>query len=111
MGSFCYSVSGWQADASCDNYVCLTDIDPSQLVCPELKGHASWVFSVAFFPDSQQVVSGSADTTIHIWDVNSRSQIGVPFAGHFQGFIYLVSFLPDGIQILVYKWESRLKAI
>jgi len=34
-----------------------------------LKGHSEYVGSVAFSPDSKQVVSGSDDQTVQLWDV------------------------------------------
>ena len=35
------------------------------------SGHSEWVTSVAFSPDGTQVVSGSDDKTIKIWNVES----------------------------------------
>lgn len=35
-----------------------------------LSGHASWVLSVSFSPDGKRFVSGSADRTVRIWDLD-----------------------------------------
>ena len=35
----------------------------------ELKGHMNYVMSVAFSQDGSQVVSGSVDNTVRIWNV------------------------------------------
>src|SRR5207248_10809924 len=33
------------------------------------RGHESWVNDVAFSPDGQAVISGSADRTLKVWDL------------------------------------------
>lgn len=38
-----------------------------------LEGHSSWVWSVAFSPDSKWIASGSGDYTIKIWDLETGS--------------------------------------
>ena len=35
------------------------------------SGHSSFVFSVAFSPDGTKVVSGSGDSTVKIWNVET----------------------------------------
>ena len=35
-----------------------------------LKGHDGHVYSMAFSPDGQQIVSGSWDNTVKIWDAS-----------------------------------------
>ena len=46
-----------------------------------LIGHTKWVWSVAFSPNGNHVVSGSHDTVVKIWDtktgVEVRSFVGV----------------------------------
>jgi WD40 repeat protein len=56
------------------------------------QSHA--VTSVAFSPDGRQVVSGSRDRTVRIWDVQSTKQITL-LQGH-HGPVLSVSFSPDG---------------
>ena len=42
------------------NFICLKT----------LKGHSSFVNSVAFSPDGTKIISGSSDNTIKIWGEN-----------------------------------------
>ncbi|KAF5343412.1 hypothetical protein D9757_015390 [Collybiopsis confluens] len=76
------------------------------LECPDrtadwdpLYGHTSVVTSVAFSCDGQQVVSGSADQTVRIWNVKTGQQIGDPLYGH-TSMVTSVAFSPDGQQVV-----------
>jgi len=40
-----------------------------------LKGHWDWVTSVAISADGKSVVSGSRDTTVKIWDVETGAVV------------------------------------
>jgi WD40 repeat protein len=55
------------------------------------------VTSVAFSPDGRQVVSGSRDGTVRIWDVESSKQITL-LQGHHM-WVFSVSFSPDGAHV------------
>ena len=47
---------------------------PSVKVLHTLKGHDGSVWSVAFSPDGQRVVSGSFDETVKIWDASEEAE-------------------------------------
>ena len=34
----------------------------------DLEGHSHYVFSVAFSPDGERLISGSGDGTVRVWD-------------------------------------------
>ncbi len=40
-----------------------------------LRGHTAAVTSVAFSPDGKQIISGSMDNTLRLWDVASGKEL------------------------------------
>jgi WD40 repeat protein len=40
-----------------------------------LNGHSDWVNSVAFSPDGTQIISGSDDNTVWLWDATTGEQL------------------------------------
>jgi WD40 repeat protein len=72
-----------------------------------LQGHTNAVYSVAFSPNGQRVVSGSRDNTLRLWDVNG-TPIGQPFQGHTDA-VLSVAFSPDGQRIVSGSWDNILR--
>lgn len=60
-----------------------------------LKMHTGIVSCVAFSPDGKQIVSGSSDSTIVLWD----AVMGKIIMGLFKGHTKTISFSPNGKQI------------
>jgi serine/threonine protein kinase len=62
----------------------------------KLDGHAGAVLSVAFSPRGNYALSGSADSTLRLWDLKERKEAGV-LRGH-AGDVLHVAFNPAGHQ-------------
>ena len=65
-----------------------------KLVSDPLEGHTDWVTSVAFSPDGKDIVSGSWDKTIRMWDAQTGNLVSDPFEGHTDE-VTSVAFSPD----------------
>jgi len=59
---------------------------------PMLRGHSSWVRTVAFSPDGQTLASGSDDATIKLWDLRTGRE-RCTLTGHTRP-VYSVAFSP-----------------
>ncbi|KAG6836074.1 hypothetical protein H0H93_011655 [Arthromyces matolae] len=58
------------------------------------EAHKDYVSTVVFSPDSKHLISGSADKTAILWDVESKNAIAT-FRGHSRG-IHCAKFSPNG---------------
>jgi WD40 repeat protein len=64
-----------------------------------LRGHTDTVTCISFSPDGKWIVSGSEDTTIHIWDAYSGALVGLLIDKYTSYGICCVVFSPSGEQI------------
>jgi serine/threonine protein kinase len=72
-----------------------------------LKGHTSWVRSVAFSPDGSWLASGSHDGTIKIWDTASGRELR-SLKGHIDE-VYCVAVSPDGSRLASGSEDKTIK--
>jgi WD40 repeat protein len=66
-----------------------------------------YVPSVAFSPDGRTALSGSAWTTLKLWEVASGMELRT-FTGH-SGGVHSVAFSPDGRTALSGSYDETLK--
>ena len=80
-------------------------IDPKVL----FKGHSGQIFGVTISPDGSHVLTGSADGTAKLWDMNGHNIR--TFHGHngHTGAIFGVAFSPGGDSILTGSFDSTAK--
>jgi len=70
------------------------------------------VICIAFSPDGNQIVSGSEDKSVQVWDAKTGKQLR-ELQGH-TGKVNSVTFSPDGSQIIsgshdrsVWMWDAK----
>eukprot|EP00250_Pteridium_aquilinum_P001867 c12073_g1_i1 orf=324-1751(-) len=63
-----------------------------------IAGHTEAVLSVSFSPDGQRLASGSGDTTVRFWDLNTQTPLHT-CKGH-TNWVLCIAWSPDGKQLI-----------
>ncbi|KIJ60522.1 hypothetical protein HYDPIDRAFT_98506, partial [Hydnomerulius pinastri MD-312] len=99
VNEIAYSPSGRSIATACrDKKAYLWDApeDPQPTVTPiqTYEWHGNRVFCVAFFPDEQQLVTGSLGGGVRVWNRETGAQIGNVLQGH-SDVVWAVDVSPD----------------
>ncbi|XP_077624334.1 WD repeat-containing protein 38 isoform X2 [Crocuta crocuta] len=93
ISCLCYSASGLLASGSWDKTIHIWKPSTKSLLV-QLKGHVSWLKSIAFSPDGSQLASAGYSHMVKVWDCNTGKCIetlkGVLDVAH------ACAFTPDG---------------
>jgi WD40 repeat protein/serine/threonine protein kinase len=74
----------------------------------ELRGHTSWLTTVAFHPDGRRLASGGNETCIRIWDRTTGKPARPPLYSH-TGNAIAVTFSPDGRYLISASTDRTVK--
>jgi WD40 repeat protein len=81
-----------------DHTIRIWDLETGQTLGPPLRGHITYVLSVAISPDGQRIVS-SGDRTILAWNAQTGKLYFAPLEGH-TGVDRSVAISPNGQHIV-----------
>jgi WD40 repeat protein len=76
-----------------------------------LQGHKDWIFSLAFSPKGDQLISGSRDKTLRLWQVSASmglTALGSSLRAH-DGVVFSVAFSPTGDKLISGSYDGILR--
>ncbi|CAE6422775.1 unnamed protein product, partial [Rhizoctonia solani] len=107
------SPDGTQIVLNIGSRILVVDSTTGRSLVGPLEGHHATIYWVEFSPDGSQIVSGSRDFTIRLWDARSGKPVLGPLEGHSDS-VSCVRFSHSGISIAssaldksIIIWDSR----
>lgn len=90
----CFSFDSKYVSGFDNGSVCVWNIGTRSLVC-ELRGHTNMVSAVAFSPDGRNILSGSSDGIVRVWNIKENTpvpqqSVGRPLANR----VFRASYVP-----------------
>ena len=83
-------------------------MDTDEADLDRFDGHGNAIYSVAFSPDGTNIVSGSYDNTIRVWEMESGRTIAGSFSTHMDA-VESVAFSGDSKHILSGSLDSMIR--
>jgi WD40 repeat protein len=65
------------------------------------------VYSIAYSPDGQRIVTGSDDYTAKVWDAKTGTEL-LTLKGH-TNWVYSIAYSPDGQRIVTGDANGKTK--
>jgi WD40 repeat protein len=98
-GALAFSADGKVAvmggPAAQSNMIQFLNLHTGKTIAPELTGSSETVDALAYSPNGKILASGSADTTLRLWDPVAHKSISGPLTGH-TGGVDALAFSPSG---------------
>lgn len=89
-----------------ENIAIVYDLASGARVC-FAAGHTADINSIAFSPDSTEILTGSGDGTARLWDAESGQELRL-FQGH-TGSVNAAVFSPNGLRILTGSSDGTVR--
>ncbi|KAJ7751510.1 hypothetical protein DFH07DRAFT_525788 [Mycena maculata] len=74
----------------------------------QFPGHNNQISSLCFSSNGEEILSGSADATIRMWDAHTGEDLVQPYRGH-RDWVIALALSPDSRHILSVSYDNTLR--